>query len=117
MDLDINILNESDKEKCGINYMWNLKKKIINLFTKQKQTHRHTKQTYGPRGERRGEGENRSSGVTHACGHAPGNVRKDQRERKHRGVSTAAQWHRICLPVQGVRSIPGPGRSHVALST
>ena len=29
-------------------YMWNLKKMIqMNLFTKQKQTHRHRKQTYG----------------------------------------------------------------------
>ena len=29
-------------------YMWNLKKMIqINLFAKQKQTHRHRRQTYG----------------------------------------------------------------------
>ena len=31
-----------------ISYMWNFKKMIpMNLFTKQKQTHRHRKQTYG----------------------------------------------------------------------
>ena len=33
-----------------VSYMWNLKKKKMiqmNLFTKQKQTHRHRKQTYG----------------------------------------------------------------------
>ena len=40
-----------------IPYMWNLKKKKIkmNLFTEQKQTHRHKKQTYGY--QRGGEGE------------------------------------------------------------
>ena len=51
MDLEIIILsevNQSEKEKYDINYMWNLKKKIqINLFTKLKQTHRHRKQPYG----------------------------------------------------------------------
>jgi len=34
--------------------MWNLKKYVqINLFTKQKQTHRHRKKTYG---HQRGKG-------------------------------------------------------------
>ena len=30
-----------------ITYMWNLKITQMNLYTKQKQTHRHRKQTYG----------------------------------------------------------------------
>ena len=38
-----------------ITYMWNLKKIVqMNLFTKQKQTHRHRKQTYGYQRESRG---------------------------------------------------------------
>ena len=38
-------------------YMWNLQKIIqMNLYTKQKQTHRHSKQTYGyQRGKGGGE--------------------------------------------------------------
>ena len=54
MDLEIIILSKvSQTELRQISYdtayMWNLKKKMIqmNLFTKQKQTHRHRKQTYG----------------------------------------------------------------------
>ena len=58
LKLDIIILNEvSQKEKvryhmisliCEI-----LKKRILmNLFTKQKQTHRHRKQIYGYKGEK-----------------------------------------------------------------
>ena len=50
MDLEIIISSEvRQKEKyCDITYIWNLKKMIqMNLFTKQKQTHRHRKQTYG----------------------------------------------------------------------
>ena len=45
MNPDIIILSKSDKDK----YMWNVKKKMIqmNLFIKQKETHRHTEQTYG----------------------------------------------------------------------
>ena len=44
-------------------YLWNLKKNDkMNLFTKQKQTHRHRKQTYGyQRGE--GWGQIRSLGL------------------------------------------------------
>ena len=30
-----------------ITYMWNLKNDTVILFTKQKLTHRHRKQTYG----------------------------------------------------------------------
>ena len=38
-----------------ITYMWNLKKMIqMNLFTKQKQTHRCRKQTYGYQREKVG---------------------------------------------------------------
>ena len=47
MDLEIIMLSEvsqTEKDKYHINYMWNLKKMIqMNLFTKQKQTHRHRK--------------------------------------------------------------------------
>ena len=51
MDLEIIILSEvSQKEKdryhYGITYMWNQMIQM-NLFTKQKQTHRHRKQIYG----------------------------------------------------------------------
>ena len=49
MDLQMIILRE-DKERqiSYITYMWNLKKMIqMNLFTEQKQTHKHRKQTYG----------------------------------------------------------------------
>ena len=36
------------EEYHGITYMWNLKKnKWTTLFTKQKQTHRYRKQSYG----------------------------------------------------------------------
>ena len=50
MDLEIIILSEVSQRQISydITYMWNLKKMIqMNLFTKQKQTHRHRKQTYG----------------------------------------------------------------------
>ena len=40
-----------------ITYMWNLKYDTNDLFTKQKQTHKHRKQTYGyQRGKGVGEG-------------------------------------------------------------
>ena len=43
--------SKSDRQRqisYDITYMWNLKKMIqMNLFIKQKQTHRHRKQTYG----------------------------------------------------------------------
>ena len=44
--------SKSERERqlsYNIAYMWNLKKEKtqMNLFTKQKQTHRHIKQTYG----------------------------------------------------------------------
>ena len=51
MDLEIIILNEiSQKEKDKyhmISLICGIKKIQMNLFTKQKQTHRHRKQTYG----------------------------------------------------------------------
>ena len=48
MDLEITVLSKPDKDKYDIAYMRNLKKMIqMNLSTKQKQTHRHRKQTYG----------------------------------------------------------------------
>ena len=40
---------------CDIAFMGNLKKMIqMNLFTKQKQTHRHRKQTYDYQREKEG---------------------------------------------------------------
>ena len=61
MDLEIIILSEvsqTEKDKYhDIAYMWNLKKKIqMNLFTKQKETHRHGKQTYGYQSRKAGKG-------------------------------------------------------------
>ena len=53
MDLEIIILSEGSQIErqilYDITYMRNLKKMMIqmNLFTKQKQTHRHRKQIYG----------------------------------------------------------------------
>ena len=50
MDLEIIILSEGRQRQIlyDITYMQNLKKLIqMNLFAKQKQTHRHRKQTYG----------------------------------------------------------------------
>ena len=51
MDLEIVILSEPDRERqisYDIAYMWNLKKMVqVNLFTKQKLSHRCRKQTYG----------------------------------------------------------------------
>ena len=45
--------------------MWNLKNNTKTLYTKQKKTHRHRKQTYGyQRGERGEEGQIRSMGLT-----------------------------------------------------
>ena len=56
MDLEITILSEVRQISYDITYMQNLKKMIqMNLFTKQKQTHRLREQTYcylGKGGER-----------------------------------------------------------------
>ena len=52
MNLEIIILSElSQKDISYITYTWNLKKMIqMNLFTKQKLTHQHRKQTWLPKG-------------------------------------------------------------------
>ena len=49
MDLKNIILSEVSQRQIlyEITYMWNLKIIQMNLFTKQKQTHRHRKQSYG----------------------------------------------------------------------
>ena len=51
-------LSKPEKDiSYNIAYIWNLKKKKDtnkNLFTKQKQTHRHRKQTYGSGNGREG---------------------------------------------------------------
>ena len=57
MELEIFTLSEVSQRQISydIAYMWNLKKKIqMNLSPKQKQTHRHRKQTYD---YQRGKGE------------------------------------------------------------
>ena len=46
-------LSQSEREgqiPHAITYMWNLKYDKMNLFTKQKQTHRHREQTCGCQG-------------------------------------------------------------------
>ena len=59
MDLETTILSEVSQIKTNIIYMFYLKNMIqINLFTKQQQTHRHSKQAYQRR--ERGEGQIRS---------------------------------------------------------
>ena len=59
IDLEIIILSEVSQTgrqiSYDITYMWNLKKIPMNLFTKQKQTHRHRKQTC----QQREKGENK----------------------------------------------------------
>ena len=49
LDLEIITLSQvSQRQMYDLTYMWNLKNKLqMNLFTKQKQTHRYRKQTYG----------------------------------------------------------------------
>ena len=57
VQLKIIILSKSEKEKYGITYMWNLTYDTNELFTKEKQTHRHRKQTSGcQKGKEVGEG-------------------------------------------------------------
>ena len=47
--------SEREGQIYGISYMWNiLKKEQMNLFTKQKQSHRCRKQTYGYQGGKLG---------------------------------------------------------------
>ena len=58
MDLEIIVLSKPDRKRqisYDIAYIWNLKKKMIqmNLHTEQKQTHRHNKLMV-TKGERRG---------------------------------------------------------------
>ena len=48
MDLDnitLSGVSQAEKVKYDITYMCNLKNLQMNLYTKQKQTHRHRKQT------------------------------------------------------------------------
>ena len=60
--------SKSDRERqilYDITYMWNLKIIQMNLFTKQKQTHRHRKQIYSyQRGQAEGKGQIRNMGLT-----------------------------------------------------
>ena len=60
MDLEIVILSEVRERQISydITYMWNLKKKMVqmNLFTKQKQSHRYKNKLTVTKGERGGEG-------------------------------------------------------------
>ena len=56
MDLEIVILSEvsqTEIDKYDIAYMWNLKKVQMNLSTKQNQSYRCRKQTYGYGGKGR----------------------------------------------------------------
>ena len=66
MDLEIVILSEVRERQISydITYMQNLKKMIqMNLFTKQKQTHRLRKQTYGYQRGKIGGGINWEFGI------------------------------------------------------
>ena len=61
MDREMIILSEVRQRQVSydIVYMWNLKKKKkiiqMNLFAKQKQNHRHRKQTWLPKGKQEWE--------------------------------------------------------------
>ena len=61
MDLEIIILSEINQtEKDKYHMVWNLKKMIqMNLFTKQKQTHRLRKQSYGYQRGKVGQGRDK----------------------------------------------------------
>ena len=69
VDLEIIILSEvkSDRERqlsYDITYMWDLKKMIqMNLFRKQKQTHRRRKQTYAYQRGQQGRGGEKQGDV------------------------------------------------------
>ena len=53
-----------ERQIYDITYLWNLKKMIqVNLFTKQKQTYRHRKQSYGYQRGRVGGGINKEFGI------------------------------------------------------
>ena len=57
MDLEITVLSEDRERQTSyeITYMWNLKKRIqMNLFARQKQTHKLWKQIYGYQREQTG---------------------------------------------------------------
>ena len=56
MDLEIIILNQVSQRQTSYDIAYRkLNKKIqMNLFTKQKQMHRHRKQTYGFQGGKKG---------------------------------------------------------------
>ena len=55
LDLDIITLSKVSQRQVSYHtaYMWNLK---MNLFTKQKELHRHRKQTYGHHRQKGGMG-------------------------------------------------------------
>ena len=59
LEITLNEVNQTN----DISYMWNLKMIQMNFFTKQKQSHRHRKQTYSYQ-RRKGEGINWSMGLT-----------------------------------------------------
>ena len=46
--------SNTERQIYDISCMWNLKYDANELITKQKQTHRHRKQTYGCQGGKRG---------------------------------------------------------------
>ena len=60
MDLEIIILSEVRKTNIIRYHLYVESKKMIqmNLFTKQKETHKHRKQTYGYQREKAGGGIN-----------------------------------------------------------
>ena len=71
-DLEGIMLSEINQRQIlyDITYIWNLKIIQMNLYTKQKQTHRHRKQTHGyQRVEGEGEGQTGSMGLTDAHYH------------------------------------------------
>ena len=52
-------VSQTEKDEYHISYTWNLKKRVqMNLFTKQKQSHRCKKQTYGYQAGKGGGGDN-----------------------------------------------------------
>ena len=66
MDLEMIILSAVNQTKIHMISIYVGSKKVIqmNLLTKQKQTHRYSKQTYGYQKGQQGEGKEKKLGVS-----------------------------------------------------
>ena len=82
-DLEITIQVRQRQISYDITYMWNLKKKKKNIFTKQKQIPRHGKQTYGYQRGNMGRGINQEFGLNRYTPLYVNQMAKELRTRLH----------------------------------